>query len=149
MTDLSSHFEEAPIFDADQHMYEMPDALTRYLPERYRSKVQLVQIGKRTRIAILNKINDYMPNPTFERVAAPGAHEKFYSGQNPEGLSMREMSGRGIDTPPGARNPEDRIAELDRQGVQACMNYPTLANLVEHSSAEDPDLTVAIIHALN
>ena len=111
--------------------------------------MQFVQIGKRTRIAILNKITDYMPNPTFERVAAPGAHEKFYSGQNPEGLSMREMSGRGIDTPPGARNPEDRIAELDRQGVDAALNYPTLANLVEHSAAEDPDLTVAIIHALN
>ena len=111
--------------------------------------MQFVQIGRHTRIAILNKITDYMPNPTFERVAAPGAHEKFYSGQNPEGLSMREMSGRGIDTPPGARNPEDRIAELDRQGVDACLNYPTLANLVEHSSAEDPELTVAIIHALN
>jgi predicted TIM-barrel fold metal-dependent hydrolase len=62
---------------------------------------------------------------------------------------MREMSGRGIDTPPGARNPEDRLAELDRQGVDACLNYPTLANLVEHSAAEDPDLTVAIIHSLN
>jgi predicted TIM-barrel fold metal-dependent hydrolase len=144
-----TQFTDAPIFDADQHMYETTDALTKYLPEEYQPKVQFVQIGKRTRIAILNKITDYMPNPTFERVAAPGAHEKFYSGQNPEGLSMREMSGRGIDTPPGSRNPEDRIAELDRQGVDACLNYPTLANLVEHSAAEDPDLTVAIIHALN
>jgi predicted TIM-barrel fold metal-dependent hydrolase len=120
-----------------------------YLPKEFHPKVQFVQMGRHTRIAILNKITDYMPNPTFERVAAPGAHEKFYSGQNPEGLSMREMSGRGIDTPPGARNPEDRIAELDRQGVDSCLNYPTLANLVEHSAAEDPDLTVAIIHALN
>ena len=142
-------FTDAPIFDADQHMYETPDALTRYLPKEFAPKVQFVQIGRHTRIAILNKITDYMPNPTFDRVAAPGAHEKFYSGQNPEGLSMREMSGRGIDTPPGARGPEDRLAELDRQGVDACLNYPTLANLVEHSAAEDPDLTVAIIHALN
>ena len=144
-----TQFTDAPIFDADQHMYETPDALLKYLPEQYKKAVQFVQIGRHTRIAILNKITDYMPNPTFERVAAPGAHEKFYSGQNPEGLSMREMSGRGIDTPPGARNPDDRIAELDRQGVDACLNYPTLANLVEHSSAEDPELTAAIIHALN
>src|SRR3984893_9958556 len=144
-----TQFTDAPIFDADQHMYETPDALTRYLPEQFRPKVQFVQIGRHTRIAILNKITDYMPNPTFDRDAAPGAHEKSHSGQTPEGLSMREMSGRGIDTPPGARNPEDRIAELDRQGVDATLNYPTLANLVEHSSAEDPDLTVAIIHALN
>src|SRR6201992_1408312 len=141
--------KDAPIFDADQHMYETPDALTRYLPKEFQPKVQFVQMGRHTRIAILNKITDYMPNPTFDRVAAPGAHERFYSGQNPEGLSMREMSGRGIDTPPGARNPEDRIAELDRQGVDSCLNYPTLANLVEHSAAEDPELVVAMIHALN
>ncbi|BBZ27345.1 amidohydrolase [Mycolicibacterium madagascariense] len=144
-----TQFTDAPIFDADQHMYETPDALLKYLPEKYKSKVQYVQIGRHTRIAILNKITDYMPNPTFDRVAAPGAHERFYSGQNPEGLTMREMSGRGIDTPPGARNPEDRIAELNGQGVDSCINYPTLANLVEHSSAEDPELTAAIIHSLN
>ena len=42
-----THFTEAPIFDADQHMYETPDALTKYLPERYRKAVQFVQIGKR------------------------------------------------------------------------------------------------------
>ena len=29
------------------------------------------------------------------------------------------------------------------------LNYPTLASLVEHSSADDPELTLAIIHALN
>src|SRR6195952_3434036 len=144
-----TQFKDAPIFDADQHMYETPDALLKYLPEQYEKAVQFVQIGRHTRIAILNKITDYMPNPTFDRVAAPGAHEKFYSGQNPEGLTMREMSGRGIDTPPGARGPEDRIAELNGQTVAACLNYPTLANLVEHSSAEDPELTAAIIHALN
>jgi hypothetical protein len=30
-----THFTEAPIFDADQHMYETPDSLTKYLPEKY------------------------------------------------------------------------------------------------------------------
>jgi hypothetical protein len=72
-----TQFTDAPIFDADQHMYETPDALLKFLPEQYKKAVQFVQIGRHTRIAILNKITDYMPNPTFERVAAPGAHEKF------------------------------------------------------------------------
>ncbi|AGB22479.1 hypothetical protein Mycsm_02118 [Mycobacterium sp. JS623] len=30
----------APIFDADQHMYETADALTKYLPEKYSRAVQ-------------------------------------------------------------------------------------------------------------
>ena len=104
MTPSTEQFTDAPIFDADQHMYETPEALLKFLPDKYKSKVQFVQIGRHTRIAILNKITDYMPNPTFERVAAPGAHERFYSGQNPDGLTMREMSGRGIDAPPASRN---------------------------------------------
>ena len=98
-------FTEAPIFDADQHMYETPDALTKFLPERFAKAVQFVQIGRRTRIAILGRITEYIPNPTFERVAAPGAHEKFYSRQNPDGLTLREMQGAAIDAPLASRNP--------------------------------------------
>jgi predicted TIM-barrel fold metal-dependent hydrolase len=144
-----NEIHEVPIFDADQHMYETADALTKYLPEKYRKAVQFVTIARRTRIAILNKITEYIPNPTFDVVAAPGAHEQFYSGQNPEGLTLRELSGTPIAAPAASRNPEDRIKLLDVQGVEACLNYPTLANLVEHSAAEDPELTGAIIHSLN
>ncbi|CAM3209511.1 putative TIM-barrel fold metal-dependent hydrolase [Williamsia muralis] len=140
---------DVPIFDADTHMYETPDALTKFLPEKFSPAVQFVQVGKRTRIAILNKITEFIPNPTFEKVAAPGAHEKFYSGQNVEGLTLREMQGTAIEAPPASREPRARIEEINRQGVDAALVYPTLANLVEHSAAEDPDLTVAMIHALN
>jgi len=38
---------------------------------------------------------------------------------------------------------------LDRQGVEEALIIPTAASLVEHSAAEDPELTVAILHALN
>jgi predicted TIM-barrel fold metal-dependent hydrolase len=144
-----TQFMEAPIFDADQHMYETPESLTKYLPEKYQRAVQFVKIGKKTRIAIGNKITEFIPNPTFEVVAPPGAHEKFYSGQNTDGLTLRELSGTPIPAPPASRNPEDRIKEMDRQGVSETLNYPTLANLVEHSAAEDPELTGALLHTLN
>lgn len=130
-------------------MYETPDSLTKYLPERYARAVQFAQIGRQTRILINNKVSDFIPNPTFERVAAPGAHEKFFAGENTEGLTLREMQGQAIAAPAATRNPDDGIAELDRQGVIEALNYPTLASLVEHSSADDPELTLAIIHALN
>jgi predicted TIM-barrel fold metal-dependent hydrolase len=79
----------------------------------------------------------------------PGAHEKFFAGENTEGLTLREMHGPAIEAPAATRNPAGRAAELDRQGVVGALNYPTLASLVEHSSADDPELTLAIIHALN
>ncbi|MCV7215918.1 amidohydrolase family protein [Mycobacterium crocinum] len=147
MTD--AQLRDVPIFDADQHMYETPEALTRYLPERYRYAVQYAQMGRQTRLVINNRVSDFIPNPTFERVAAPGAHEKFFAGENTEGLTLREMQGAAIEAPPATKNPADRIAELDRQGVVEALNYPTLASLVEHSSADDPELTLSIIHALN
>lgn len=144
-----TQFTDAPIFDADQHMYETPDALLRHLPEKFQRAVQYVQVGKATRIAILNKITEYIPNPTFERVAAPGAYEAFFSGNNTEGKTLREMGGKGIDALPAFRNPEDRLKVMDEQGTDEALVYPTLANLVEHSAAEDPELVVAMIHALN
>jgi hypothetical protein len=144
-----TQFTGAPIFDADQHMYETADSLTKYLPEKYSRAVQFAQIGRQTRIVINNRVNDFIPNPTFERVAAPGAHEKFFAGENTQGRTLREMQGPAIEAPAATRNPVDRIAELDRQGVVEALNYPTLASLIEHATADDPELTLAVIHALN
>jgi predicted TIM-barrel fold metal-dependent hydrolase len=146
---MTEQFRDAPVFDADQHMYETGDALIKYLPEKYKRAVQYAQFGKQTRIVINNHVTDFIPNPTFERVAAPGAHEKFFAGENTEGQTLREMQGKAIEAPAATRNPGDRVAELDRQGVVEALNYPTLGSLVEHSSADDPALTLAIIHALN
>lgn len=81
----TTQFTGAPIFDADQHMYETADALTRYLPHKYSRAVQFAQIGRQTRIVINNRVNDFIPNPTFERVAAPGAHRSSSPVRTPTG----------------------------------------------------------------
>ncbi len=141
---------DVPIFDADQHMYETPEALTRYLPERYRYAVQYAQMGRQTRLVINNKVSDFIPNPTFERVAAPRrAREILRRREQRRPDAARNARPPAIEAPAATKNPADRIAELDRQGVVEALNYPTLASLVEHSSADDPELTLAIIHALN
>ena len=62
-----------PLFDADNHLYEPPEALTKYLPEEYKDVVQYVEINGRTKIAIRGQISNYIPNPTFSVVAKPGA----------------------------------------------------------------------------
>jgi hypothetical protein len=77
------------------------------------------------------------------------AYELFFSGRNVEGKSMRELGGRGIEALPAFREPGPKIAALHEQGVDEALVYPTLANLVEHSAAEDPELVVAMVYALN
>src|SRR4051812_43875191 len=58
-------------FDADNHMYENQDAMTKFLPPEYQGVIKYVDINGRTKLAIRDKISDYIPNPTFGRVAVP------------------------------------------------------------------------------
>jgi predicted TIM-barrel fold metal-dependent hydrolase len=136
------------IFDADNHMYENPDALTKYLPAKHAGVIEFVQIRGRTRIALQGHITDYIPNPTFDRVAAPGKHVKYFSGDNPEGLTLRQMTGEPITSPPSFRAPAPRLELLDQQGVERTLMFPTLCNLVEQRLV-GPDVTADVIHAFN
>ena len=87
-----------PVFDADNHLYESPAWLD-YLPKRHARDIQFVEVRGRTRLAMKGKLTEFIPNPTFDRVARPGAHIPYYSGNNPEGL-----------TPPGDDRPADRVS---------------------------------------
>ena len=94
-----------PVFDADNHMYENTDAFTKYLPPEYEGLIKYVEVAGRTKIAVNNLISDYIPNPTFSRVAAPGAQEEYFKNGNPEGKTRREILGRAIDALPGVLQP--------------------------------------------
>jgi len=136
------------VWDADNHFYETVDAFTRYLPQEYRRAIQYVQVDGRTKIAIRGKISEYIPNPTFEVVASPGAWEDYFRGVNPEGKSMRDMA-NPIRCPDEFRDPEKRLRLLDEQGIQAALMFPTLASLLEERMKDDIALTHAAIHAFN
>jgi predicted TIM-barrel fold metal-dependent hydrolase len=138
-----------PIFDADNHMYEPPDALTRHLPERYANVIQYVQVKGRTKIAVKGQISDYIPNPTFEVVAAPGAQEEYFKKGNPEGKTRREIYGKPIKALPAFFEPVSRLQLMNELGIDRAMMWPTLASLVEERLADDPVTTHVVVHALN
>ena len=137
------------VVDADNHLYETEDAFTRYLPPEHRNAVRYVQVDGRTKIAIRGTISEYIPNPTFAVVAAPGAHEELYRHGNPDGKTLRELTGKPIRCPDWAREPQSRLAKLDDLGIDAALVFPTLASLLEERMRDDPDLTHAAIHAFN
>ena len=86
-----------PVFDADNHMYETTDAFTKYLPAEYSGLVKFVEVNGRTKIALRNVISNYIPNPTFNKVAPPGAQELEFRIKNP---SSKHSVGTtaGLDT---------------------------------------------------
>jgi predicted TIM-barrel fold metal-dependent hydrolase len=137
------------VFDSDNHLYETRDAFTRHLPERYRSAIDYVEVRGRTKIVVRGQISEYIPNPTFDVIARPGAQEEYFRDGNPEGKSFREIVGDPIRCLPGFREPGPRIQLMDELGVDQSLMFPTLASLLEERLRDDPDLTHAVIHSLN
>jgi predicted TIM-barrel fold metal-dependent hydrolase len=138
-----------PIFDVDNHMYETPDALTKFVPDEFAGVIQYIQVDGRTKIAVKGKISNYIPNPTFERVAAPGAQEEYFKVGNPDGKSRREIMGKGINSIPAYHEPGPRLELMDELGIDRALMWPTLASLVEERLRDDPPAIHAVVHALN
>lgn len=137
------------LFDADNHLYETKEALTRHLPKQYEGAIQYVEINGRTKIAVLGQISEYIPNPTFEVVARPGAMEEYFKHGNPEGKSRREIFGKSMKAIDAFRNPEARLKVMDDLQLQRALMFPTLASLVEERMRHHPELIHAVIESLN
>ena len=138
-----------PLFDCDNHIYEPPEALLRHLPEKYKDVLKYVEVNGRTKLAIEGHISEYIPNPTFEVVAAPGCHAEFYRGNNPEGKSFREFSVIEKGKAEYQYKTPERVKMLEEQGIVGALVYPSLANVIEGHMDHDPDFCHAIIHSLN
>ena len=146
-----SHREDVPfpIFDADNHLYEPPEALTKFLPKEYKDYVQYVQINGRTKIAIRGQISNYIPNPTFEVVARPGAWEEYFKFGNPDGKTKRELFGEPMRAIPAFFEPGPRLEEMNKLGLDRTLMFPTLASLLEERLRDDPVAIHVLVHALN
>lgn len=138
-----------PVFDADNHLYETRQALTKFLPDRYRGVIDYVEVRGRTKIVVRGHISEFIPNPTFDVVARPGAQEDYYRRGNPEGRSRREIYGEPVRCIPAWREPGPRLELMDEQGLDRTLMFPTLASLVEERMRDDPELIHVVVHALN
>lgn len=146
---MSSTTPSVPVFDADNHLYETQDALTKFLPDRYKGAIDYVQVRGRTKIVVGGQISDYIPNPTFEVVARPGAMEEYYRVGNPDGKDRRAIFGEPMKSIPAFREPAPRLELMDEQGLDRTLMFPTLASVIEERMRTEPELTHEVIHALN
>jgi predicted TIM-barrel fold metal-dependent hydrolase len=143
-----------PVFDADNHFYETTDAFTRYLPAEYANVIKYVEVKGRTKLAIKNVISEYIPNPTFNVVAPPGADELKYKLQNPDSVTKPgdkplEAPPRSIKAPAAFFEPGARIELMNELGIDRALMWPTLASVLEERLADDPVATHVMIHAFN
>jgi predicted TIM-barrel fold metal-dependent hydrolase len=137
-----------PVFDADNHFYEPKEALTKFLPDHRKNVIDYIEIRGRTKIMVRNHVSDYIPNPTFDIVARPGAQEDYFR-HGSRGKSFREVMGKPMKAIPAFRNPAARVEVMDGLGLDYTLMFPTLASLVEERMKDDPALIADVIHALN
>ena len=137
-----------PVFDADNHFYEPKEALTQFLPDHRKGVIDYIDVRGRTKIMVRNVVSDYIPNPTFEVVARPGAQEEYFR-HGSGGKSFREVMGKPMKAIPAFRDPAARLEVMDGLGLDYTLMFPTLASLVEERLKDDPELILDIVHALN
>lgn len=113
---MPSRILDYPVFDADNHFYEPKEALTKFLPDKRKGVIDYIDVHGRTKIMVRNHISDYIPNPTFEVVARPGAQEDYFR-HGSGGKSYREVMGKPMKAIPAFRNPEARLEVMDSLGL--------------------------------
>jgi predicted TIM-barrel fold metal-dependent hydrolase len=143
-----------PTFDADNHLYENREALTKFLPKEYEGVIRYVEVDGRTKLAIKDKITDYIPNPTFAKVAVPGGANLDITkeGAKEFGAPLAGIGFGRMVAMPGIDaffDPEPRLALMKEMGIDRTLLWPTLASALEERLADDPDATCAVVHALN
>ncbi|MGE0878205.1 MAG: amidohydrolase family protein [Acidimicrobiia bacterium] len=128
------------LFDADNHYYEAEDAFLRYLDPKVRHKaprwVTTDDGGKR--LIFGDRLNRFMGSDhTFDPIGRPGV--------------LLEGNGYGELEPirPEYRHRAERLALMNRQGLEATMLFPTLAVSVEQLLIDDVEATYANLHAFN
>src|SRR4029450_12238136 len=81
-------------FDCDNHYYEALDAFTRHIEPRYSKRgMQWAVVDGKTRLLVGERVNRFIPNPTFDPISKPGALDEYFRGRNPKGEGIRELFG--------------------------------------------------------
>ena len=137
------------LFDADNHYYEATDAFTRHVPPAMAKRaMQWVELNGKQRLMVAGRLNRFIPNPTFDPVAKPGALDDYFRGQR-AGDDIRAAFGELDPISPAYREPAARVALMDQQGMEGCFLFPTLGVGMEQGLVHDPEAAHAAFHAFN
>jgi predicted TIM-barrel fold metal-dependent hydrolase len=137
-------------FDADNHYYEATDAFTRHIEPSYAKRcMQWASIDGKLRLLVGGKVNRFLANPTFDRLAAPGSLENFFRGRNEGGKSVVELFGELKPPDAAYRDRDARLATMDAQRLDGALFFPTLGVGMEQALRHDIPALAAAFRAFN
>ncbi len=139
-------------FDADNHYYEAEDAFTRHIDKSMAKRcMQWADVDGKRRLLVGGKVNKFIPNPTFDPIAHPGALEDYFRGRNTEGLDLKTMFGEldPMASHPEYRDRDARVALLDEQNMDGALLFPTLGVGMQEALKHDVPAMHAAFEAFN
>src|ERR1700739_3587981 len=81
-------------FDCDNHFSDVGDPLHGPLaPPCGKRGMQWAQVDGKPRLLVGGRVNKFIPNPTFDPVAAPGVMDEYFRGRNPKGADPGKLFG--------------------------------------------------------
>jgi len=135
--------------DADQHYYELEESFTRHLEPAFRRRgFRFVTSGRRIEAVAGDRVNRFIPNPSFDPVIVPGCLDLHFRGQVPEGVDRKSLA-RVEPIRKEYRDRDARIARLDEQGLDAALLFPTMGVGVEEALRNDVPALLATVRAFN
>jgi predicted TIM-barrel fold metal-dependent hydrolase len=137
--------------DVDNHYYEPLDAFTRHLDKAFKRRgVQMFTDGKHTQAVIGDRVNRFIPNPTFDPIIVPGCLDLLFRGEIPEGVDPASLlKVERLAEHPEYQHRDARVTVMDTQGIETVFMLPTFGCGVEEALKGDIDTTMASVHAFN
>jgi predicted TIM-barrel fold metal-dependent hydrolase len=138
------------LVDFDNHYYEPLDAWSRHLDDRIKRQgrgVEIVTKGKRTYAAVGGRLSSFVPNITFDPVAAPGSLEAYFRG---EAMGQRAKDLATLERlRPEYQHRAPREQRMREQGVEEILLLPTFTYGVEEALCGDLEAMHATLRAFN
>ena len=80
--------------------------------------MQWAELDGKQRLLVGGKVNRFIPNPTFDPVARPGAMDEYFRGRNPKNSDTNvSLFGELEPIPAAYRDRDARLALMDEQGI--------------------------------
>jgi predicted TIM-barrel fold metal-dependent hydrolase len=137
-------------FDCDNHYYEALDAFTRHIEPAFAKRaMQWAMIDGKTRLLVGGKVCKFIPNPTFDPIARPGALDEYFRGRNPGGSDAASLFGDLEPISPAYRDRDARLELMDAQGMGGAILLPTLGVGMEQALKHDIPAMTAAFRAFN
>jgi uncharacterized protein len=126
------------VIDADRHVLEPSDLYARYLPEKFRSRVRVEGPNQTIRYVDGERVSD-----SDQR---PGREVKDYGYIFAGNQRWRETF---ADALAAKFDPASNLRDMDREGADVSVLFPTLGLYIMWRDNLDPELSAAICRAYN